>query len=81
MEIIDAVLPEIVEEEEPNYSLAELLESKLRRTSARTPRALFDKMMRYGVGRGYQPSEVYEALQEVLQAMPEEEEESESEEV
>jgi hypothetical protein len=37
--------------------------------------------MRYGVGRGYQPSEVYEALQEVLQAMREEEEESESEEV
>ena len=66
-EIIEAVLP--------NYSLAELLESKLRRTSARTPRALFDKMMRYGVGRGYHQSEVYEALQEVLQRMREEEEE------
>ena len=79
-EIIDAVLPEIIEAEEPNYSLAELLESKLRRTSARTPRALFDKMMRYGVGRGYPPSEVYEvyeALQEVLQAMREEEESEE----
>ena len=79
-EIIDAVLPEIIEAEEPNYSLAELLESKLRRTSARTPRALFDKMMRYGVGRGYPPSEVYEALQEVLQRMREEEEDNESEE-
>ena len=71
---------EIIEAEEPNYSLAELLESKLRRTSARTPRALFDKMMRYGVGRGYPPSEVYEALQEVLQKMREEEEDNESEE-
>ena len=71
---------EIIEAEQPNYSLAELLESKLRRTSARTPRALFDKMMRYGVGRGYPPSEVYEALQEVLQRMREEEEDNESEE-
>ena len=77
MEIIDAVLPEIIDAEQPNYSLVELLESKLRRTSARTPRALFDKMMRYGVGRGYQPSEVYEALQEVLQTMREEEENEE----
>ena len=79
-EILEAVLPEILEEEEPNYSLAELLESKLRRTSARTPRALFDKMMRYGVGRGYHQSEVYEALQEVLQRMREEEEDNELEE-
>ncbi len=76
-EIIDAVLPEIIEAEEPNYSLAELLESKLRRTSARTPRALFDKMMRYGVGRGYQASEVYEALQTVLQKLREEENDDE----
>lgn len=75
MEIIEEVLPEIIEKEEPNHSLTELLESKLRRTSARTPRALFDKMMRYGVGRGYSPSDVYEALQEVLQAMREESEE------
>ena len=37
-------------------------------------------MMRYGVGRGYPQSEVYEALQEVLQKMREEEEDNESEE-
>lgn len=73
-EIIDAVLPEILEEEQPSYTLEELLESKLRRTSARTPRALYDKMMRYGVGRGYSPSEVYEALQAVMQTLREEEE-------
>ena len=76
-EIIEAVLPKVIEAEQPNFSLAELLESKLRRTSARTPRALFDKMMRYGVGRGYHQSEVYEALQEVLQKMREEEESEE----
>ena len=70
-------LGDVYKRQEPNYSLAELLESKLRRTSARTPRALFDKMMRYGVGRGYQPSEVYEALQKVLQTMREEEENEE----
>ena len=40
-------------------------------------RQLFDKMMRYGVGRGYQASEVYEALQKVLQTMREEEENEE----
>ena len=34
-------------------------------------------MMRYGVGRGYPPSDVYEALQEVLEAMREEEESDE----
>ena len=72
-EIIDAVLPEIIEEEQPNYTLSELLESKLRHTSARTPRALFDKMMRYGVGRGYSPSDVYETLQKLLQTVREEE--------
>lgn len=73
-EIIDAVLPEILEAEQPSYTLEELLESKLRRTSARTPRALYDKMMRYGVGRGYSPSEVYEVLQAVMQTLREEEE-------
>ena len=75
--IIDTVLPEIFAEEQPLYTLPELLESKLRRTSARTPRALFDKMMRYGVGRGYRPGEVYEALKTVMQLMRKEDEELE----
>ena len=34
-------------------------------------------MMRYGVGRGYRPGEVYEALKTVMQLMRKEDEELE----
>lgn len=54
-------------EEEPEHTLSELLWRKYERTTAKSGKHLYDKLMRYGVGRGYTPSEVWEALQEILQ--------------